>query len=350
VQTSFTQVGSAMRLIAAMAMIVGVAASARAQEKEPEPVDPKVQQAKEAFDRIYGAKLAEVKGTSTKFDDVRFAEQMRDDLDALKGNPELLKLVLEEIVTLASSAAPGIPLAIEVIDRQMRRDPSMYAFGLQERMRLREIELRFAHGSEKREVAFRLMTDMSMLATEHVRNEAYDEALELYRKALMLARRFRMKNTTPLEEMIAALQERNGGEAGDIDPTLSRRIDLLKQRLNHNQKDRNAANELIEIYLVKLDQPEEAKKWTLVVEDESLKEKIRLAARPVDELAFAECERMGAWYRELAPTTRSHERRNMLARSHRYYQAAIQKTDDAIERTRLRVIAGRVMDAINELN
>ena len=99
--------------------------------------------------------------------------------------------------------------------------------------------------------------------------------------------------------------------------------DNLQQYLNRlkaDPKDAVTAKQLVLLYVMELDAPEKARKYTFLLNDPELKTNVSLANKPADQLNGDEAYTLGKWYHQLAGGVRTTLKGPLLVRSITYFQ------------------------------
>ncbi|MDX1564196.1 MAG: LamG domain-containing protein, partial [Phycisphaeraceae bacterium] len=130
-----------------------------------------------------------------------------------------------------------------------------------------------------------------------------DEALQDYQRARTLARSLRSKDLPQIESAIDALVERQKVE---------RQLSRLKARLKQDPDNQGLARKLIEWLVVRLDAPLEARKYTFLVDDPKLRQRVAWAAMPADQRTADQSYALGMWYEQLAEDVRQDEQKQPL--------------------------------------
>jgi hypothetical protein len=115
---------------------------------------------------------------------------------------------------------------------------------------------------------------------------------------------------------------------------IQQKIDLTQRRLRNNPEDRAAATELVRLYIVEFDQPDEARKYSFLIDDEQLKTNITLASRPIESLSEAESLALAKWYADLKSSAMVPASTiAMLRRTQSYYSRVLElHTTEDIQR------------------
>ena len=115
------------------------------------------------------------------------------------------------------------------------------------------------------------------------------------------------------------------------------------EALATNPANAVASLELVNIYLLELDNPMAASRFTRFIADEKAKKLVPLAARPAEDLTSEQCMELGEWYEKLAGEPAA-SKPAMLKRARLYYeQFLLLPGTDGIQQ--LRAAVGKDADA-----
>ncbi|MDH3583714.1 MAG: hypothetical protein OER86_05820, partial [Phycisphaerae bacterium] len=108
-----------------------------------------------------------------------------------------------------------------------------------------------------------------------------------------------------------------------VTPDDRRRIESelseIRRRIRLNRADLAAIDRLIDLCIVQLDDPAEARKYTFLL-DATTRERVTLAARPIDDLSPAQCLHLGDWYAKLSQRAKGGAAAGMKRRARNYYR------------------------------
>ncbi len=270
-----------MRTSLATAVVLVLAVPAIAQESDA---------VKQQFDQLYGSKIAAVKQTPTRNDDVDLAQKLIDDAGVVGINSPLGRVIQQQAVELAGDSAAGVELAVSIMARTLREDPEQYPDNLQKMLDLQEKRHRLASSREREAAQWAVVATMAKLAEVKVSQGELGEAAQIYRRTLPMVRR-----SKGLTDLIKGMIE-------ELRPweQMQTRIDKLRERLRANPDDKTAGQELVLLYLLELDNPEQAFKYSFLTADQLMKEQLRDAAKPLDSLDADAAEKLSEWYASLA--------------------------------------------------
>lgn len=129
----------------------------------------------------------------------------------------------------------------------------------------------------------------------------------------------------------------------------TKRIEQYTQRIKQNPKDEKAGHDLVMAYIVDMDQPEAAAKYTFLI-DEGLANKVQLAVKESDTIEASDALDMAEWYEGFAANGPTPTRAAMMTRAIGYYQAYVDSDEaDAGRRAIIRVKLERLGEQLAKL-
>jgi len=266
-------------------------------------------EAEKVLDDLFGPQLKQAKATSSKNDDLALAGELLDKA-ATTTDQALIAALCNEAWALTWQAPKGYETAVGAMLLLSRRVPAE-----QDRCRDKLLEIlprMYANrqGEEKVE-AGRLLADLLQDSAE-ARLEAGDpdEALKLIRRAYSIARAVKSDPFGDLQAKLEKITERR---------RVAVSLRQLEVRLAGDPADSEAGRKLAMLYVVEMDDPNSALQYAGHIDDET-RENVRVAARDGDPLGEAECQRLGAWYRQLADQAGDVHKPAMLRRAIGYYE------------------------------
>ena len=261
----------------------------------------------ETFRKIYSQRIRDVKDTTIPDDDLKLAGEMLNAANARKLPDELRTLMCDAVYDLASKWQAGHRLAYNAMDRLARAVPAQTNHCWQKRLELLLNRLRLASGDRQKRTAARdYVGALKAAADAAARFGKYGPAGIYMRKALSVATDFKMFGIPQMRlqaARFAALLK------------LSQKRDALAKKLQANPHDIKIREQLIDFYLIDLDNPGAASKILNDDCDELLRTYVQLASRPLDKLETVALKELGAWYGQLADRASRSGKPAMLRRS-----------------------------------
>lgn len=293
------------------------------------------------FNTLFGDQIKTVSATRDSADDIALATQMLDTLGSLNESPELQKLICERAYSLALGAPEGVDAAVTSMRQLSALDPAQN-LDCQDRI-VRALTMAHARtrGDERDVVAARLADALEKSADLRADGDEVTASVPLYRRAHAIAGRNDPQRADRLRDKI---------ETATAKSQTMRRIEQYKLRVKQNPNDRKAGQELVMAYIVDLDDPDAAAKYSFLVEDE-LKQRLGLAKQPIDAIEPAACVDLAEWYHGLASNQIATTEAAMLQRAAGYYGRFIDSNPtDATTLTVARVKLTQINKRLAELD
>ncbi|MBI1374209.1 MAG: hypothetical protein GC159_15945 [Phycisphaera sp.] len=253
--------------------------------------------AKQRFDRQYAFKLQLLRGTPRRSDDAEYAAELFNNAQESGDDPAMQVLLARTTVDLTADYPPAQALMLSALQMLNRIDPASRPENYAKIVEIRREQ--FTNADEERMVVAgnQFIEALTALARIEHRNEKWDEAVEHYRTARQTAIGIKSDR---VDEIVAQMERAKKKEHVEVNP------EQLKEAIKANKDDQAAIARLMYAYVIELDQPEEARKYTFLIKDEPIKDHIRLAARRVESLNADEALTLARWYQRLtdqAPTS-----------------------------------------------
>ena len=294
----------------------------------------------ELFDKLFGDQVKAVSATRDAADDTALAMQMLETLDSLNESPDLQRLICVRAYDLAVGDPEGIDAAVASMHRLAALDPDQTLASQDRIVRALTIAHARTRGDERDAVADRLADALEKSGDLHAGGDDVTASIPLYRRAHAIAGRDDAERADRLRDKI---------ETATAKSQTMRRIEQYKQRVKQNPNDRKAGHELVMAYIVDLDRPEAAAKYSFLV-DEELAGRVRLAEKPIASVSPEDSYDLAKWYDGLSSNGPSTVKFAMLNRAAGYYRRFIESDpSDASALTVARVKLTRVETQLAEL-
>ncbi|MBI1375095.1 MAG: hypothetical protein GC159_20440 [Phycisphaera sp.] len=326
-------ISSTAALIALAIMMSGPSASAQdAAKATPESL----------FEELFGDKAREVAKSPATDDDLLFARGLIEAARTAKSNADLAVLLADKAYEAAMRAPEGFAVALQAVNWVIDNHPEQAE---SHRVMLRDAyQKRYstARGTEKADAGSALLDLLTADADTLANDDKLEDASGVLRQALTLATALR----SPRRDDVRAKLEGVNKQLITM-----RRIDQLKQSLKDNPDDTSKANDLIMLYVVDLDRPEEARRFTFLTKDDTLAQNIRDACKDKAEIDPERQLAMGEWYQSLGlQAAASTAKWSMLDRAAGYFEAYQHSgADDALKLTKAKLSLQRVRDLLDKL-
>ncbi|MBI1373432.1 MAG: hypothetical protein GC159_11950 [Phycisphaera sp.] len=310
----------------------------------PAPVeitDAQRAEANKVYVDLFGEREKQVRLTPDTADDLTFAKSLLEAAGAAANTPALQSLLMEKTYDAAIVDAKGLDIAIEAMDKLIGVDPAREAFGLQRKREAYQQVFATARGDAKIDAGGELLDMLMDEADAKSRANLDDDAMTAYREALKVATSIRSPERDTIRKLIEQQNRRI---------IMLRKADQLKDRLKADPKDTDAATDLVMLYLVDLNSPIDARKYTFLLQDDALKQNIRDASKDPAEVEPLRALALGDWYTELAGKAGGTARWNLLSRSEAHYQAFVDSdVKDDLARSKAKFALDRTKKALAAL-
>ena len=274
--------------------------------------------AREAFDGIFGERLKVVVATRDAADDLALAKEMLELARKSKGTPGVFILLCEHTYKLTSKNPKGLEIASHALQLLLDHFPEQKPDWLAAMVDVRQSQFAGTlKKKDKAEAGEALILALVMLGDLHLDQGKINDAMIAYRRAMSVARSIRFDR---FEEIKAKLN------AATTRQRLVRRAEQLAARLAANPKDEALARQLVQIYLVEMDNPVAAAEYALLLDDATLLENISRMTQEADSPSEDDSKSLGQWYKELAATAGTDQTRfAMMVRAIFFHQEFLVK-------------------------
>ncbi|MDX1565677.1 MAG: hypothetical protein R3236_09740 [Phycisphaeraceae bacterium] len=260
------------------------------KKKKAEPLSP--EKAQELFQTLFADSVADAKRSSNKEDDLQLAGQMLETAKSSMEHPNLVALMARGAYDLTAGLSDGYPTAVDAAQMLRRVAPESQqreAAGLG--LTVLKKWYRGSLGDDRQLLGKRYIEQLMSMADLDREAEDMASALRRYREARMVASRIRYEGRDQIEDARK--------EVILLKKTYDR-IDLYKTRLKRNKQDQAAVEALVKLYVVVLNQPRQARKYTFLLKDRDEAKNISRAALPIEKLSAEDAYALGNWYEGLS--------------------------------------------------
>ena len=290
--------------------------------------------ATEAFESVYGADLKRVKATSDVKDDLELATRLFAAAKEATGQPELLAILCEKALELASAHSDGYPTALAAMELLPTGVPDKGVWCAERVVEIRQRQFDAARPTNRATAGEELITAILTLVDMKLSAGAPAEGAPLCRKAEAVARAIK-------SDRLADIDARQKALASAL-KTL-READSLKALLEKNPQNGPVREKLVRLYLVDLDNPVEAARYVEGVADESLAKYAAAAAKGVESTPELASKELGQWYCTLAEGAPAAAKAAMVARAKTYYERFLDlHAADDLDRTTVALVLNKV--------
>lgn len=288
------------------------------------------------FDELFGTPIEKAKRTPSPVDDLMLVDQMLQTARSASDQKELATLLFENAETLASSHVSGYARAWEanralaIHSPASQRDADRRAIDLLTRLsRTGPTDKRIAYADH-------LIELLTREAEDKIDNSEFDEAIKLYRRALVTAVQLRRPTTQSIREATeAALHQRKQLEL----------IQSLEQRLLKNATDQNAAEQLIRLYWFELNDVPSAARYIDRIENKPLQQALHLAAK--SDPTLTDHQALGEFYFAEAKAMPKDQRTALYQLAGRHYSLfLLEHTTKDVEHAKATLVLGQIKQEV----
>jgi hypothetical protein len=328
---------SLVRHVARFAFLVSVTTSLAIAA-----TDDDARKAADAFQALFGADVARVKGTPLPADDVELAVRLVETARRSADQPALVAVMCDRAYDLGGAHPTGYAAAIEAMELLAAAVPDRKAECAARRLDIRQRHFDSASGQEKAGAGEALLDELLALADQREESHETAEVVSILRRAQGVAKVVSSPRASEIDARVSVLTETM---------KILRQIEDVKGLLARNPGNTAAREGLVRLYLVNLDRPDQAALHLEGVKDEALLKYVPAAAKGIDAAPELACLELGEWYRGLAETAPPANRAAMYARATEYLERFLERHDAKdLDNTRATIALEKVTAAIAALS
>ncbi len=266
--------------------------------------------AEQAFQSLFGARLKQVQATAGPGDDVELAKAM---LAAAKDVADVPTLVLlcDHIVALGQKAPDGYAAAAEALRMLIERAPASKEKSLETLANLLTRQLSAAKPADKAAVGEDLVAALMSLGQLKLDAGAHAEAAAAYQRAVLAAtsaKSSRLGEAKSAADFARGLQQAHA------------KLAQLQERLLKSATDADTALAIVRIYVVDLDKPADARPFLDRVKDATWLAAVPLAVKEGGTLTEQEAMVIADFYAARGKDAPAIARAAMLEKAKRHYE------------------------------
>ncbi len=266
--------------------------------------------AQEVFDSLFGADLKKVLAARDTAGEAALAAKMLEAARSADGQPAFQTLLCLKAAELGILDPKGYDTAQAAADFLAEKVPEKAAAAREIVMSIHQKRFESARSDDRFEAAQVFLSDILVVAAAKAKAGDIDDAVKRCRQAQTVLATLR----APLPEGLDALAKR----AADLMKAAGR-VTILKGNLKSETTAKAAREELVRLFLVDLDSPEEAAKYLDDSSDPLLRKYIPALSRPINEVPELACLELGDWLRIQADAAATTGKAGLLRRALSYY-------------------------------
>lgn len=302
------------KVSAALLGILCLTACVWAQAPATQPAEPAGDESAEAlnaFNTLFGQKMRGVAATGSNADDAALAAELLTVADKAKESPALVAILCEKAHWLGARHVTGYDAATAAMHLLSEISPEKRADCLDKILLLRQRQFLAAKGTQRGEIARKLVKELTEAADCQAEVKEYTKAVVLARRALPIAKIYEPDVLAKIQTTITEYARMGG---------MLRIIAGLKARVTANKADQPARDQLIRLYVTERDNPAEAAKYLNSSVPAGFADNVPLAAKQTEGLAELACMKLATWYEGLAQGATKTAKIVTLVRAHKYYE------------------------------
>lgn len=299
------------------------------------------QDAKQEFDKLFGAEVKRVSATADPADDVELAQQL---LNAAKGSidkPEMRDHLCENAFALANRDAAGYPIAIEAMQLIADNNPAKKTECEAKILAVYQRGYDRATGDKKIAAGQAYVDHLNKLADVKIAAKDYTETLNILRRARPVAIAIKSDSKDSIQAKIDTYTQLS---------MVTTKVDVAEKKIKANPWDKAAHASLVELYLTDMDDPAKAYKHLELGGDDAQKKFVPLAMKPMSEIDEPTALALADFYESQSKKGITLTKIAMLTRAKAYHEhyATLHTTED-VQKAAAALSAKRVTDTLAKL-
>jgi len=265
-----------------------------------------------AFESAFGQEARQVAASPDTKDDALFAAKLLKAAKIIRDDPALVAVMYEKTYEFGAKNAAGYEAAIEAAGLLAEMVPQRKGEWGEKALAVCQLDYRSPKSpDEKKKAGERLVKQMMLVADQRLAGGKPAEAAGLYRQASSIDSAIQGDH----KEQIQAAQR-----FAETRQHILSQIEQAKARLQAKPDDKAAAADLVRLYVVELDNPQEAAPYTDAAGDEAMKKYVLVAGMNVENLPENGCLELAKWYASLVDGATAPAKPRMLARAIAFYE------------------------------
>ncbi len=293
----------------ALAVMLLVPAGAAVAQADDSP-DASADEAAKVFEDVYGRRLSQARDTRSDEDDAQLAVELIEAARGAAASPPLVRILYETAFDLTHTKRDRYAVAEQAIEALIHRFPRQAEAYREQRLELLQRWYEVTRGPEQDQVGRKLVDAMVGAARNHLVADELPQAETLLARAGGYARRIKSSDTDEIDRLLDRVRSRKRTFTF---------IRSYESRVANNPDDAAAHAELCRLYLVELDQPEDAAEHVEHTDIEGAGQLMPYVLKPIDEVPDEQLLALGQWYRGLAADASESAQPGLLRRAKDYY-------------------------------
>lgn len=238
------------------------------------------------YARGFGDRDAAVRAAHSPTLSSAFAQELFDSADQVKDDPAYQTVLLNKAYEFGMLYPDGLGTAVEAMEKLIQSQPETKEGADQKLLAAMAKRCHISIGEQRRAATDEYVAKALEIADDLTTAGKYEAAITVCGKAKLTAAAFPQSRA----DLAAGLQRTRDVEG------VARHAQELKATLAASPNDTAAAREIVRLFVLDLDDPEQAVPWLEATGDPRLKQVVPLAARDVEELSEAESLQLADWY------------------------------------------------------
>ncbi len=268
------------------------------------------------FNELFGKEVKRVKSTSEAADDIQLADQLITAAKSSDDRKDLQTVLLEQAYNLASTTPDGYDSAESAMRLLIEKVPAKQKVAEAKIVALYKRGYERSTGDAKKDAGEQYLSFLLNEADDKLKAKDYAGAMLLFQRARPISFAIRSDRK---DEVLAKI------EFYSVLAKSQQRIEIYQKRLEANPWDKTAHTALFDLYLVDMDDPAAAMKYSKIMGDEKKSKLVPLAAKNLEELTDAQALELAGWYEELAGPAIPPAKAPMLSRAKVYTAVFLEK-------------------------
>ncbi len=277
---------------------------------------------KKTFDDVFGESYRRAVSSPSTADDVELAREMAKAVATIDMPASLMQVIVERMTSLSDKAAGALLPTVQAMDKlaSIEKNAGKKAALELQAIGLLEKASETGDASARGVAAVMLIDRLLPLADQELAQRKVESAHARYARALKLAREHQSSRAAAIAAKLDAVD----GLMKDASE-----LDALEKRIEANPRDIEARSRLIEIHLVKRDDPSAAV-WFAQGTDAKTGRLLPIAAREGAGADGPTLLELADWYAELGRSAAATDKPAMFNRAKGYYEKflTLHKEDD----------------------